>query len=325
MKSTGKRLILISFVLAVVSSILILIYLKSLKTPGIAVKERTILVATETIAERTLIDKKMIKEIQVPDNTIFKDYIVASSNIVGKYTKEIILKDEGFHKDKLTNGLDNELSLKIEANNRGISINVNGSTGVSDLIKQGDFVDIIVYLTEKKDGQKNVRPESSKILLQKIQVLAIDKALNRDDTQRVAVPTNYLVTLSVPVSDIEKLVLAEDIGTLKLVLRSLNPDSLHETKGATWKDLILDNSKETKNSLPELNNQTAEENNVNIDKSNYDKYVYYTIKQGETLRKISISFYGSPEKYVLIKQANGIFDENLIKAGTGIKIPVIEK
>jgi len=325
MKSTGKRLILISFVLAVVSSILILIYLKSLKTPGIAVKERTILVATETIAERTLIDKKMIKEIQVPDNTIFKDYIVASSNIVGKYTKEIILKDEGFHKDKLTNGLDNELSLKIEANNRGISINVNGSTGVSDLIKQGDFVDIIVYLTEKKDGQKNVRPESSKILLQKIQVLAIDKALNRDDAQRVAVPTNYLVTLSVPVSDIEKLVLAEDIGTLKLVLRSLNPDSLHETKGATWKDLILDNSKETKNSLPELNNQTAEENNVNIDKSNYDKYVYYTIKQGETLRKISISFYGSPEKYVLIKQANGIFDENLIKAGTGIKIPVIEK
>ena len=325
MKSTGKRLILISFVLAVVSSILILIYLKSLKTPGIAVKERTILVATETIAERTLIDKKMIKEIQVPDNTIFKDYIVASSNIVGKYTKEIILKDEGFHKDKLTNGLDNELSLKIEANNRGISINVNGSTGVSDLIKQGDFVDIIVYLTEKKDGQKNVRPESSKILLQKIQVLAIDKALNRDDAQRVAVPTNYLVTLSVPVSDIEKLVLAEDIGTLKLVLRSLNPDSLHETKGATWKDLILDNSKETKNSLPELNNQTAEENNVNIDKSNYDKYVYYTIKQGETLRKISTSFYGGPEKYVLIKQANGISDENLIKAGTGIKIPVIEK
>jgi len=325
MKSTGKRLILISFVLAVVSSILILIYLKSLKTPGIAVKERTILVATETIAERTLIDKKMIKEIQVPDNTIFKDYIVASSNIVGKYTKEIILKDEGFHKDKLINGLDNELSLKIEANNRGISINVNGSTGVSDLIKQGDFVDIIVYLTEKKDGQKIVRPESSKILLQKIQVLAIDKALNRDDTQRVAVPTNYLVTLSVPVFDIEKLVLAEDIGTLKLVLRSLNPDSLHETKGATWNDLILDNSKETKNSLPELNNQTAEENNVNIDKSNYDKYVYYTIKQGETLRKISTSFYGSPEKYVLIKQVNGIFDENLIKAGTGIKIPVIEK
>ncbi|MCB2294206.1 Flp pilus assembly protein CpaB [Clostridium algoriphilum] len=325
MKNTGKRLILVSFVLAVVSSVFIFIYLKPIKTPNTANKERTILVAIETIAPRTVIEKKMVKEIQVPDNAIFADYIVDSSNIVGKYTKETILKDEGFHKDKLLNELNNELSLKIEGNNRGISINVNGSTGVSDLIKQGDFVDIIVYLTEKKDSQKIIRPDLSKILLQNIQVLAIDKVINRDDVQRVAVPTNYLVTLSVPIFDIEKLTLAEDTGTLKLVLRPLKPDYIHKTEGATWQDLILDNSKEMRNLFPEYKIKPAKESKVIIGDYKYKKYVYYKIKQGDTLRKISETFYGDSKKYVLIKQVNGIWEESLIKAGTGIKIPVLEK
>lgn len=325
MKNTGKRLILVSFILAVVSSILIFIFLQSLKTPDIAVKERTILVAVETIPERTVVNKKMVKEIQVPDNAIFKDYIVEYSSIVGKYTKEVILKDEGFHKDKLINGLDNELSLKIEGNNRGISINVNGSTGVSDLIKQGDFVDIIVSLSEKKEGQKVIRPELSNILLQNIQVLAVDKAINRDGVQREAVPTNYLVTLSVPIFDIEKLILAEDIGKLKLVLRPLKQDYLHKTEGAIWEQLILNDAKEMKNFSLENKAKVAEENKVNIGNYKYDKYLYYTIKQGDTLRKISTAFYGDSEKYALIQQVNGIYEQNLIKAGTGIKIPVLQK
>lgn len=325
MKNTGKKLILISFMLAAVSSTLIFIYLNSLKTPEIAVKEKIILVATETIAPRTIIEKKMLKEIKVPDNAIFGDYIVDTSNIVGKYTKEIILKDEGFHKDKLINELDNELSLKIEGNNRAISINVNGSTGVSDLIKQGDFVDVILYLSEKRDGQKIVRPDLSKILLQNIQVLAVDKALYRDGEQRVEVPTNYLVTLSVPIFDIEKLVLAEDIGQLKLALRPLEPDYIHKTEGAVWQELILDDSKEMKNLFPEYKTRASEENKISMGDNEYKKYVYYKVKQGDTLRKISTAFYGDPGKYVLIKQANRIGDENLIKTGTGIKIPVLKK
>ncbi|MFT5872937.1 MAG: pilus assembly protein CpaB [Clostridium sp.] len=325
MKNTGKRLILVSFILAVLSSIFIFIYLQSLKTPDIAVKERTILIAAETIPPRTIIVKKMVKEISIIDNEIFKDYIVESSNIIGKYTKDIILKDEGFHKAMLINELDNELSFKIEGNNRAISINVNGSTGVSDLIKQGDFVDIIVYLGEKKDGLVIVRPDISKILLQNIQVLAVDKALNRDGEQRVAVPTNFLVTLSVPIFDIEKLTLAEDIGTLKLVLRPLKPDYIHKTEGAIWQELILDDSKEMKNFFPEYKTKPVIENNVNSKNYKYNKYVYYTIKQGDTLRKISTTFYGDPKKYELIKEVNGIYEENLIKAGTGIKIPILEK
>ena len=82
MKNTGKRLIIISFMLAVVSSVAIFLYLKPLKTPNTIAKEKTILVATETILPRTLIEKKMVKEINVPDNAIFENYIVDSTNII---------------------------------------------------------------------------------------------------------------------------------------------------------------------------------------------------------------------------------------------------
>jgi pilus assembly protein CpaB len=324
-KNTGKRLILISFMLAVIISVAIFIYLKPLKTTEIEVNEKTILVAAETIAPRTLINKKMVKEIKLPDNEIFKDYILEISTVVGKYTKESIMKDEGFRKDKLMNSLDNELSLKIEGNNRGVSINVNGSTGVSDLIKQGDYVDVIVSLAEKKEGTTIVRPDITKILLQNIEVLAIDKELNRDVEKRLEVPTNYLATLSVPIFDIEKLALAEDIGKLKLVLRPLKQDYIYKSDGELWEELILDDFKEMSNLFPEYKIKTVEENKVNSGDYNYKKYDYYVVKQGDTLRKISEDFYGDPTKYSLIKQVNGIWNENLIETGTGIKIPVLEK
>jgi pilus assembly protein CpaB len=318
MKNTGKVLILVSLMLSLVVSVFIFIYLKPLKTSDKTVNERTILVAAETILQRTIIEKKMIKEIQVPDNAIFENYIVDSSNIVGKYTTETILKDEGFHKDKLASEINNELILKIGENNRAISINVNGSTGVSDLIKQGDFVDVIVSLPEKKDGQKIVNPDLSKILLQNIQVLAVDKILYKEELKRVEIPTNYLVTLSVAIADIEKLILAEDIGQLKLVLRPLRVDYIHKSEGATREELILNETKEIKNSLPE-------ENKMNIGDNSNEKYFYYKVQQGDTLRKISTYFYGDPLKYILIKQANGISEENIIITGINIKIPVLVK
>lgn len=49
----------------------------------------------------------------------------------------------------------------------------------------------------------------------------------------------------------------------------------------------------------------------------------YTIKSGDNLSKISKLFYGNPNKYQQIAQANGISDPNLIKAGQQINVPVL--
>lgn len=309
MKKVGKQLILISFFLAVIASAVLFIYLNSFnnsKHQKVAVKKITVLVAAQAIPPRTKIDNKMIKEVQVTDDDIFKDCIKSPSLIIGKYTKESMSKNEVFYKEKLFGSDGTEFSLSIKPGHRAISLNVTGDSAVSYLIQPEDYVDIIAYLSEKKDGQKTIRPETAKLILQNIEVLAIDRQSDKDVKQPDKMPSNFLITLSVPISDIEKIVLAEDIGNLKLALRPLNGEDDIETEGATWQQL--------------LNVNTSEDSTDSEDTSGTEE-TQYTVKKGDTLKSISQFFYGDPDKYILIKAANNIENEDIILTGEILTIP----
>lgn len=264
------------------------------------------------------------------DDSILGDYIKDSSEIVGKYTKETIYQNEGFHIDKLLDKGGDELSLKIDSDHRAISISVTGDSGVSDLLKPGDSVDIIAYIAEKKDGAKVVRPDVAKIVLQNIELLAVDKQLSREDkvndktSDKEKILTNFLVTLSVPTSELEKLVLAESIGSIKLALRPLKDDNTTQTNGTTFEELSVNvNSNNGIASNQETNSSNI--SNSSSASNDNENYTSYTVKRGDTLKKISIEFYGDENKYTIIKEANNIQDENLILNGEIIKIPRLQK
>lgn len=315
MKSTAQKLILLSFILALITTCIVFLYIKSLKASNTKTNTATVLVAAETIPSRTLIEKKMLKEIQVPYSSVFNNYIKDSSKIIGKYSKETIYKDEGFNFDKLLDKNGNELSVKIPEKHRAISISVTGDSGVSDLLQTGDYVDIIMYVAEKKDGINVVRQDMAEIIQQNIQVLAVDKQINREtaakdtaknsDSEKTV--TKFLVTLSIPADQLEKLVLAESIGNLKLALRPLAKDNSAEAKGTTWQDLIV--------------NAGTGNNTAAVRQNSSENYNSYTVQRGDTLKKISESFYGDEGKYTLIKEANNIQKENLILIGEVLKIP----
>lgn len=324
MKSMGKKLILLSFFLALISTITVFVYLQSLNTGKGANKKVTILVAKDTIAARTIIENKMLQQIQVPEDSIFKDYIKDASKIVGKYTKDAVMKNEGFREDNLISKNSDEITINIDSNNRAVSINVTGASAVSDLLKAGDRVDVVASLPEKKELAVTVRPETAKILLQNIQVLAVDKQITREDTTKTKtdttvekVPTTFLVTLSVPLTDVEKLVLAEDIGSLKLVLRPLDKEGNVTTNGAVWQDISPAATDVNKDTSTNTGSSQAPPT-----KEAENKTTYYTVKRGDTLRTISLSFYGTKDKFYLIKDANNIQDENQIITGEVIKIPM---
>jgi len=301
MKNVYQKLIMISFAIAIIAGGVIFVYLKSLQTSHIEIKDTTIiLVASETIPPRTLIDEKMIKKVEVAHDDIFSGYINDASSIIGKYSKGIIIKDEGFHEEKLMVQKDVGLSLRLESNHRAVSIKVPDSGGVSHLIQPGDFVDILSFLPEKM-GQSDVsRPDLSKLILQNIEILAIDKDLNYDvEPSTQEVPNHFLVTFSVPIDDLEKLYLAESIGSIKLALRPFKVQDTIDTNVNVWQNIIS--------------------NNV----INEEQYEEYRVKTGDNLKNISKKFYGTQEKYKVIKDFNGIHDENLIVVGQIIKLPVV--
>lgn len=323
MKKSNKKLIIISFILALIAAIAIFSYLNSLKKTDNQADKIKILVANDTIPASTLIDKKMIKEIQVPNDSIFKYYIKDYSKLVGKYTKDTVMKNEGFNSENIIGKNGNDISVKLDKGFRAVSINVTGASAVSDLIKAGDNVDIAAYMPEKTEQTKIVRPDTTKIILQNIKVLAVDKNINRDDTKSTSssdtkdkIPTTFLVTLSVSLSDIEKLFLAEETGTLKLALRPIGKEDNSDTSGTVWQDILNGSLKGSSDA------KTDTSHNKSSNSENTQRIVNYTVMKDDTLKLIAQAFYGDSEKYTLIKNENNITNENQIMTGQVIKVPI---
>ncbi|AOJ82879.1 Flp pilus assembly protein CpaB [Burkholderia savannae] len=125
------------------------------------------------------------------------------------------------------------LSAVIAPGDRAITVRVNDVVGVAGFALPGNYVDVIVNTQEqaKADPQQSI----SKIVLEKILVLAVAQQVSRDDTAPKVVNA---VTLEVTPDQAEKLDLARSVGTLSLVLRNqVDKDALN-TGGATKNTLL---------------------------------------------------------------------------------------
>jgi len=124
------------------------------------------------------------------------------------------------------------LSAVIAEGKRAITVRVNDVVGVAGFALPGNFVDIIV--STQKDPPPNTtlaRPENiSKIVLERILVLAVAQEVNRDETKPKVVNA---VTLEVTPEQAEKLDLARSVGTLSLALRNQVDPADAKTGGAT--------------------------------------------------------------------------------------------
>ncbi len=126
------------------------------------------------------------------------------------------------------------LSAVIAPGHRAITVRVNDVVGVAGFALPGNYVDVIVNTQEqsKADPQQSI----SKIVLEKILVLAVAQQVSRDDTAPKVVNA---VTLEVSPEQAEKLDLARSVGTLSLVLRNQVDKDALSTGGATKNTLLF--------------------------------------------------------------------------------------
>ncbi len=335
MKKLRRRLFILAIIFALISSAGVYVYLKSLdETPEVEEsKTYIILVAAQDIPARVKIEEDMIKEVEVTFEPTSEKFYNDFTDLLGKYVKTKIYEDSQFHKDNLDLSLEEELSLKISGNMRAVSVGISGNSGVANLVKPGDFVDIVVYLPQLSENSVVLRPDIVKILLQNVEVLAVDQDLTSEvETTLEDVETSsddrsqkfYIATLSVPVFEVERLILAKDIGMIDLVLRPIEGDYIYATNGVIWQELLLDDFDRLKDMFPNYEVNSVGEVYIDPNEVTYDKYVYYTVEFGDTLREISLLFYGTEENYLLLQQVNNISDENVISAGMGLKVPVLD-
>ncbi|AKU23030.1 Flp pilus assembly protein CpaB [Massilia sp. NR 4-1] len=154
----------------------------------------------------------------------------------GRVLKSSVLRGEPLTAAKLAPaGTLGGLSALIAEGKRAITVRVNDVVGVAGFALPGNFVDILVNMQAEGGARGTQEAAISKIVLERILVLAVAQEVSRDDTKPRVVNA---VTLEVTPVQAEKLDLARSVGSLSLALRNQVDPHPGVTDGATKLSLL---------------------------------------------------------------------------------------
>ncbi|WP_434115193.1 Flp pilus assembly protein CpaB [Paraburkholderia caffeinilytica] len=190
-------------------------------------------VAAVDISLGQRLNPEFIKMVDWPAGSIPSGAFSDSQKLDGRVMKNSAQRGEPILDGKLAPvGTQGGLSAVIADGKRAITVRVNDVIGVAGFALPGNYVDIIVSTQQEKGSDRKSSGDEniSKIVLEKILVLAVAQEVGRDETKPKVVNA---VTLEVTPDQAEKLDLARSVGTLSLVLRNQVDIATLATGGAT--------------------------------------------------------------------------------------------
>ncbi|NVM75136.1 pilus assembly protein CpaB [Duganella sp. SG902] len=194
-------------------------------------------VALLDISMGARITPELVHMVDWPASSVPPGAMTDPKALEGRITRSNIQRGEPITEGKLAPaGTSGGLSAVVAEGKRAMTVRVNDVVGVAGFALPGNYVDILVNMQSDSGGDHTVREQPiSKIVLERILVLAIAQESNRDDTKPKVVNA---VTLELTPEQVEKLDLARSVGTLSLVLRNqIDPKSAN-TEGATKSSLL---------------------------------------------------------------------------------------
>ncbi len=195
-----------------------------------AVATTDVVVAASDIQLGSPLGEGVLKVVKWPDNSRPEGYVSDIAQLQGRVANTTILRGEPVLESRLAPvGTKGGLAAIINPGNRAITVKVNEVIGVAGFALPGSYVDILVNAQDD-----NGRP-FSKIVLERILVLAVAQEADRDETKPKVVNA---VTLEVSPNQAEVLDLARGVGQLSLVLRNQIDQNSASTDGARMIDLL---------------------------------------------------------------------------------------
>ncbi|MGH6800029.1 MAG: Flp pilus assembly protein CpaB, partial [Methylocella sp.] len=123
------------------------------------------------------------------------------------------------------------LAALTEPGMRAVSVRVDEARGVAGFVRMGDRVDVILIRSDSKNETSGFHAD---VLLQDVKVLATGQIANDRQEHPTVVQT---VTVEVSTEQAQKLILAERVGTLSLVLRQAGKSVPEAVRRITLADL----------------------------------------------------------------------------------------
>lgn len=150
------------------------------------------------------------------------------------FAGEPLLNGKLIDKDKY-----NDATQQIPAGYRVVAISVTSESSVANLVKPGDSVDVLVFL---KGGRGNNMTTRTKTILQAIKVFAVNSNYQREPNAEGEVIHAKNVSLLLEPHQVQKIMLASELGSIKLSLRR-GDDAVSDTsEELTIDDLFNDDA-----------------------------------------------------------------------------------
>lgn len=189
-----------------------------------------VVIATRDIDIGSTLAKDHLSEVQWPTESAPQGANSSADQLVGRVARSAIYRGEPVIEAKLSKpGAKAGLSSVITPGKRAVTVKVNEVVGVGGFALPGNFVDILVHLRDEK------QKELSKIVLERVMVLAVAQEADRDESKPKVVSA---VTLELSPDQVELLDLARSVGQLSLVLRNQFETESTATRGARRDDLF---------------------------------------------------------------------------------------
>ena len=237
MRSRGLPMLLIAIVVGLVA-----VWLAARWMQGQNSGQGRIAVATVEIPLGSAITPEMVRMTEWPTANLPPGNFGEVERLHGRVVTGTVQRGEPLLEARLAAiGTKGGLSAVVPQGKRAMTVRVNDVVGVAGFALPGTFVDVMVN-TQAEGAKANDRDRTiSKIVLDRILVLAVAQEADRDNTKPKVVNA---VTLEVTPPQAELLDLARSVGTLSLVLRNQSESAAATTLGAT-KEMLLSAGKPT--------------------------------------------------------------------------------
>jgi len=239
MESVNKKIVLISVILAIFTSFLVYTYIRKMTAKPETVEYINVYVAAKTLPSKYKIIDSDIIQTKITRELLNSKAVLNKADIVGRRLKDSIIEGEQILKDRLVDDSKTSLAYSVPQGKRAVSINVNEQIDVSNLIRPGDYVDVVASFDKEEiedASVKTIYPRITKIIIENVQLLALGQDQLVADEKISVLPKT--ITLAVNSQDVEKLVYASEYAVLRLSLRPVEDNKNLNTAGVIRSDVV---------------------------------------------------------------------------------------
>jgi len=196
-------------------------------------KGATVVVAAIDIKPGERVTEQVIKTVDWPQENLPANAVTKPEDVIGRSVRFPIAANEVVTSIKIAaDGIGPGLEPIIDEGMRAMSLPIKTHESAAGFIKPGSKVDVVMISRGNNDGGR------AKTILQNVRVIAVNHSISENPEEAQKGTVIEMITFLLNPMDAESLALAQNTGSLQLVLRNPMEDEFVKTKGVSHEELF---------------------------------------------------------------------------------------